>query len=1103
MQNRQIDRMVGELVKKSIHSKDKARFIRHYDAYDIDASDVREIVEAAGFRFFSHEYSLYDIQSAYDPFLDWTKELWLQSGEQSLLGFLKRCNVYPLHYGIFTSFFETGKCNRQEDILYHEIAYEQKRMMNDIINIFQYASGQKPIFLLLNRIHFAQSSSLAFLYNLISRLDKCGVYIFGAYNEEYKIRTYLTDDMKQLTDLLERRQLAVSMVFEEHSQEYFDSDFVPENGKLAYYVLHINNMIETGAYRQANYYLTFGMQKYQMRRFRADDADYGAWLELCMLYVRCCLYRNDTGNAIRVANSIRAELAGTKDRQEMLFMLSYYIGMSHVYNNNNELADQSAAECSAILDSYDDERLAMRLLILKDINLYQGFDANNLIIESVYADDRLIKLLKKYNFTNHLSYIYTNCMTNVISSVLKETPEDRECYEEGLRLARQNDNGNCIIVFYTNRVILASSSGRFDLPEEYYKQIIHLIEEEGDLRALCNNYNGMGYFTCVDGCYWKSNEYYTKALKLAYEIQDSQLVAETLYNKCITSFIAKDYRNAIRYIELAIDIVERMGYMRFIANWSKLYGLAALAHYYDKNEYSCNFHFEKMRRFLSHVLDTDDESKYSFWDDDLFIFYTVNGLLEKGSGHYEQALSEFEHSRKHLLRTPGFFFFGYPILAREMADCYENLDRGQERREILEEAVRELEKRNYYAEVPQLNALLNNEDYQTGTFIFPLDKELLMEIRALYNEAAIKKSNKVFRNDLEYLAAWQGVLAENKPLEEMCGNAVSVAMSHFQTDNLYLFFRKDGCLKLFLQSDDRLFTDDELAVIERFAKAYPNGFVMSRFEKDFYLFEALMQLFGLNDIVSFMMAAYIRDGEVEGTAIAYIDMKDNLRMNNYMLGEEDLNIFKVTYRQLIDFVEKEQANRLVHDMNEKLRNANKKLEEIAIKDALTGIYNRQGLAAAIEEFKENGTEECAVVYFDLDNFKYYNDTFGHDIGDLILVQFARILRELAPEQGIPIRYGGDEFLLLLPGEGEEKGVELARRFYQILARDNYYVGKIEEKLGRSVTIPDEKLISSSIGISASGRAAGCDINGAIMHADEALYRIKKTTKKNYITWSSV
>ncbi len=143
MQNRQIDRLINQLVKKSAHSKDKALFIRHYDAYSIDAGCVKKIVEDAGFFCLDHEFSLYGIQSAFEPFLDWTKELYPKSGEGSIRDFLKKCRVYPLHYGILESFIETGACVRWEDILLHEISYEQTRMMKNIINIFQYMSENK------------------------------------------------------------------------------------------------------------------------------------------------------------------------------------------------------------------------------------------------------------------------------------------------------------------------------------------------------------------------------------------------------------------------------------------------------------------------------------------------------------------------------------------------------------------------------------------------------------------------------------------------------------------------------------------------------------------------------------------------------------------------------------------------------------------------------------------------------------------------------------------------------------------------------------------------------------------------------------------------
>lgn len=93
----------------------------------------------------------------------------------------------------------------------------------------------------------------------------------------------------------------------------------------------------------------------------------------------------------------------------------------------------------------------------------------------------------------------------------------------------------------------------------------------------------------------------------------------------------------------------------------------------------------------------------------------------------------------------------------------------------------------------------DREDFPLNQYAFPLDKELLREIRALYNEAAIKKSNEIFRADSEYLVSWQSVLAENKPLKEMCDNAVTVAMSHFRIDSLYMFSRKENGLKPFLE----------------------------------------------------------------------------------------------------------------------------------------------------------------------------------------------------------------------------------------------------------------------------------------------------------------
>jgi diguanylate cyclase (GGDEF)-like protein len=73
---------------------------------------------------------------------------------------------------------------------------------------------------------------------------------------------------------------------------------------------------------------------------------------------------------------------------------------------------------------------------------------------------------------------------------------------------------------------------------------------------------------------------------------------------------------------------------------------------------------------------------------------------------------------------------------------------------------------------------------------------------------------------------------------------------------------------------------------------------------------------------------------------------------------------------------------------------NDKLSYVALMDNLTGLYNRQGLQHNMDNMSEETDMFNVILYIDLDNFKYYNDNFGHEIGDLILVSFANMIKEI-------------------------------------------------------------------------------------------------------------
>ena len=158
------------------------------------------------------------------------------------------------------------------------------------------------------------------------------------------------------------------------------------------------------------------------------------------------------------------------------------------------------------------------------------------------------------------------------------------------------------------------------------------------------------------------------------------------------------------------------------------------------------------------------------------------------------------------------------------------------------------------------------------------------------------------------------------------------------------------------------------------------------------------------------------------------------------------------------------------------------LEEQAIRDPLTGLYNRRYLADATERELVRAQREnypVSLVMIDIDHFKKLNDTYGHPAGDEVLVGLARILREQVRAGDLACRWGGEEFLLLLPN--------------MPVAAAAARVDSLRARFGASKTAAGGKELSATLsaGVAAFPQhgAAALDLIAA---ADGALYRAKET-----------
>ncbi|MDW8103776.1 MAG: diguanylate cyclase [Armatimonadota bacterium] len=121
---------------------------------------------------------------------------------------------------------------------------------------------------------------------------------------------------------------------------------------------------------------------------------------------------------------------------------------------------------------------------------------------------------------------------------------------------------------------------------------------------------------------------------------------------------------------------------------------------------------------------------------------------------------------------------------------------------------------------------------------------------------------------------------------------------------------------------------------------------------------------------------------------------------------------------------------------QELRALNERLESLAFTDALTGLFNHRALQDKLAEHfaraKQNG-ETFAFILLDIDRFKHFNDTFGHQAGDEVLRTVAQVLQRYSPPHSIVARYGGEELSVLLPGYSLDEAIGVAESLRQAIA----------------------------------------------------------------------
>lgn len=222
---------------------------------------------------------------------------------------------------------------------------------------------------------------------------------------------------------------------------------------------------------------------------------------------------------------------------------------------------------------------------------------------------------------------------------------------------------------------------------------------------------------------------------------------------------------------------------------------------------------------------------------------------------------------------------------------------------------------------------------------------------------------------------------------------------------------------------------------------------------------------------------------------------NNRKISVDMKYDNELKILQNEFNELLNKITIEESKRfeLLQEINNKLEfeveKRTKELEHIAITDGLTNLYNRAKMDIELQKlegiFKRYG-RLFSVIIIDIDYFKAINDTFGHQVGDLVLKQFAKILKENIRNTDFIGRWGGEEFLIACPETSEENAKKLALNLKNIIENT------IFEKVGKK---------TMSLGIAQISE--DLDLDNLINNADKALYFAKENGRNQVVTFTSM
>lgn len=1088
---------VQSLCGRTIPNDCNIALIKHTGIIEITEEEIADMLPAEySDRIFYYSFKKNYMEEAYAPFLDIIKQL-INAAGISAKEHIENSKIYTLHKSIFESYFNTGRAKRIEEPFFSEVKFEKEMIFKGILSMLVRAVDGKDVYIVLDRINYSGTSTLEFLDYILCHPECENIRIVALTNVNGKARPHEEECKEAFEKHCEEKGCVFQWpLISELEESLTENGFVFNALKAEEYLVHTYNMYCMFAYDEMRYYLDFIYQKVLIENLGISKEQK---VQLCIQLAILAVLQGDCAHALLVAESLR-KLCGEMNKWQIEFEYHYIIAYVNMHNGNINMAEDAADKCIEIATSNKNEFYLFRGKLARIMSKFSGFYNILISYDNYPVEDEIIKQCEKLGYYNHLAHLYIYCYENdAYANIDIDTLKEMVPYfYKGITIAEKLGNEQLLTDAYRAVIMQASYSGNRELVNYFYGKDIEVAKRRGDRFEEAMVYNGLGYNHCASEDYTNAHNYFLLAIKIFHQMGLSDYIIETFYNMSINCIMAGEYDNATLYLEKTLYLlnINKKNSLR-VCNISKVMGMIALSTFYQGRVYSTKNYLVQDGQFLDYITENDhDRNNNYLWDDDLFIYYICQALLHNYNSEYEEAMEIYDIAEIYMERSQGNYFFSYPQFCMAKQYTLYMLGREAERISLLNDYKKFCNKNGQLKHLQMAANLLADPLSFTVNSGDTLRCPIMNEVCEAERIRSLEKESKIRYKEIQFFTLFQNMLDKKESnINDKMTSLLSALASNYNLDGI-LTIHIDGNKKNVYKERAKAITKQNVEQIIKFFQEKRSGFAISKYSANYKDYRALFSIMFGEKVFSMVGVPIFENEKLTAVLVAYTKSRENWNASTdrYVLSDYDLETYTFLFRQVINSIIKWRAQ-------EEIERMNKLLKQQSVTDELTGLLNRQGYYSIIRSVvsdKEKRSKKYAFVYMDLDHFKYYNDTFGHHVGDAILVSFADIFRKMAPEDADVIRLGGDEFAIIVQYDEKEQVVNIAKNILTEIEHADGFFDVVERFSLKTVKLEKDHYAGCSIGIAyLEGVTSEADFETVRKNADAALYYVKENGRNSY------